>query len=185
MSRFVALIPMLACTHICNKVRKLTTGQINQKLQIQIGRSHEENSRDFRSTFRSTIGIRDCEHQQATVHDSYTGRWSGGGHPPERWWGASPTRSLFSCSSEHNGGRDPGGPAHRTPSSRVYQSDRGGVGPLLGFPRDLDRLYCKPHRSCPSPGLRESLGNCPRRATSRVAVCRRHKQVEPCRCGHL
>src|SRR6266478_8900298 len=25
-----------------------------------------------RSTFRSTIGIRDCEHQQATAHDSYT-----------------------------------------------------------------------------------------------------------------
>src|SRR5260370_41035126 len=151
MSRFVALIPMLACTHICNKVRKLTTGQINQKLQIQIGRSHEENSRDFRSTFRSTIGIRDCEHQQATAHDSYTSRWSGGGHPPERWWGASPTRSLFSCSSEHNGGRGPGGAANSRPKTLGFPADAGGGAPLLRFSCKIARPYCEPYPICPSP----------------------------------
>src|SRR5260370_32732515 len=120
MSRFVALIPMLACSQ---EVRKVNIGQINPKLLIQIGRSHEENSHDFHSTFRNTKGIRGCEHQQPIANYPYTSQWSGGGHLPERWWDASPARFLSSCSSRHNDGHDPGGLAHRTLSSRVCQSD--------------------------------------------------------------
>src|SRR6266480_3281697 len=121
MSRFVAFTPMLACLHICHNVRKISVGQINPKLLIQIEQSHEGNSHDFRSTFRNRTGTPDCERQQATVRCSYTSQWSGEGHLPERWRDASLVRFLFSCSSEHNGGRDPGGPAHRTLTSRVCQ----------------------------------------------------------------
>src|SRR6266852_3144121 len=75
--------------------------QINPKLLIRFGQSHEENSHDFRSTFRNRKGTRDCEHPQATAHNSYTSQWSGGGQFPGRWRGASLVRFLFSCTSEH------------------------------------------------------------------------------------
>src|SRR5438874_10337351 len=122
MSRFVALIPTLACPHICIKVQKLAVGQINPKLLIRIEQSHEGNSHDFRSTFRKRTSTPDCELQQATFCCSYTSQWFGGGHLPEKWRGASPARFLSSYSSVHNDGRDLGGPAHRTLNSRPFQS---------------------------------------------------------------
>src|SRR6266576_3033623 len=123
MSRFVALTSMLACSHIYSNVQKLTVGQINPKLLIRIGQSHEENSHDFHSTFRNRRGTRDCEHQQANSLDSYTSQWSGGGHLPVRWLGSNLARFLSSCSPARNDGRDPVGPARRTLSFRVSQSD--------------------------------------------------------------
>src|SRR6266566_3239175 len=101
----------------------ITVGQINPKLMMQIEQSREESSHDFRSTFRNSTGTPDCERQQATVRCSHTSQWFGGGHLPMRWRGSNLVRFLSSCSSVRNDGRDRGGPAHRTLSFRVSQSD--------------------------------------------------------------